>query len=116
MRARGSRGLALALLGLGSSACSGLMQLGAVKKAVEANYEHHYADAAASADYILATQNGTPDGLQELYLLKAEAYEGLGRKGEAIAIYRFVIQTYRESGAASQARGRLDALGVSCGQ
>ena len=116
MRARGLRGLALALLGLGTSACSGVLQLGAIKKSVENNYQHHYGEAVASADYILVSQDGSPEALQELYLQKAEAFEGMGRKGEAIAIYRFVIQSYRESAAAYQARGRLDALGVSCGQ
>ena len=112
MPSRGLRGLALALLGLGASACSGVMELGAVKKAVEDNYQHHYADAVAAADFMLVSQDGSPEALQELYLQKAEAFEGMARKGEAIAIYRFVIQSYRESAAASQSRGRLDALGV----
>jgi hypothetical protein len=106
-----ARGLAHRALGLGTSACSGLLELGAVKKAVVANYEHHYGDAVAAADFILARR--PPEAMQELYLQKAEASRvAQGRSDRHLSL---PDPDYRDSPAADQARGRLDTLGVSCG-
>ena len=114
-RARSVTSLALAALVL--AACNAnMVGRGALNQAVEGNYEHRYADAVHAVDPTLRDGDADPVILQELYLQKAEAFEGMSQKSEAVALYRLVIDKYPESGAAWQAKGRLDALDAPCGR
>ena len=107
------RRVAAALLALGLAACAGLAQKGAVLSASEEISEREYAKALEDAEFAISLEPD-PAVLPEAYLLKAEALSQMERKTEALAVYRFLIHAYPESGAAYQARGRLTELGESC--
>jgi tetratricopeptide (TPR) repeat protein len=90
-----------------------MAQQGSVLSALDAISERKYAKAVEDAEFAISLEPN-PVVLPEAYLLKAEALSQMERKTEALAVYRFLVHAYPESGAAYQARGRLAELGEPC--
>jgi len=111
---RAARATLLAL-SLALTACaSASIQRGAVLRSTGMIQESQFAAALADIDGAIPEEDAAPDALNELYMLRGEALEGLGRKEEAIAQYESLLRDDPSSAAAFQARGRLVQLGRRC--
>ncbi|HTO07660.1 MAG TPA: hypothetical protein VMR86_11475 [Myxococcota bacterium] len=108
------RKLAAAALCLALAACASTIQRGAAMHAQELLNDASYAEALSATQEFIYDDEGTPDALEELYLLRGQALEGLGRKSEAIELYHLLVRSHSGRAAAYQARGRLVDLGEPC--
>ena len=71
--------------------------------------EGNYREAIASAENALTLDRATPEIDAEANYLKGRSLEALGETHEALALYRYVAETYPTTVHGYQATGRLEA-------
>ncbi len=102
--------LLLALLPLLCS-CSSMAQKGAVDLAYSSYKKGDYVTALKRLSRAEAydSEMSSPRHA-ELLLLKGRCLEGMGNRGEATALYEYLIKTYPDNEFAARAKGRLEEL------
>lgn len=104
----------VAILLLGLLSCTGLSQRGNADRANGRLAKQDYQGALSIAEFTISQGDAAPEAKVRAYMIKGLSLEGLGRKGEAMGVYEFIIATYPKSVEAFQAKGRLSELGGLC--
>ena len=93
--------------------CGNMVKSGAIVEAQRALNKKNYNEALENTD--IAETFGDPSGEinAKLHYLRAQALEGLGRLGEAVHSYRYVVEQYSSSAYAGPSQQRLNALSSS---
>lgn len=93
--------------------CGNMVKSGAIVEAQSALNKNNYNEALENID--IAETFGDPSEAinAKLHYLRAQALEGLGRLGEAVHSYRYVVEQHSSSAYAGPSQQRLDALSSS---
>ncbi len=91
--------------------CSSMAQKGAVDLAYSSYKKGDYETALKRLSRAESYDNEMSNSRHaEVLLLKGRCLEGLGNRGEAAALYEYLIKTYPGNEFTARAHGRLDEL------
>jgi hypothetical protein len=93
--------------------CSNMMKSGAIVEAQNALNDNHYTNALESIDIAESFGELSKGNSVKLNYIWAQSLDGLGRLGEAIQSYRYIVKHHASSLYAELSQQRLDALNVS---
>ena len=110
MRQSLSSVLAIAVAAMILVACLGTSQTGNIARANSRYKGGDYVGTIELADFVLGQGPVNDEIGAQAGLLKASSLDALGRRQEAIAVYRYLVETYSDSVSGAQAAGRLAEL------
>lgn len=92
--------------------CGNLVKNGAIVEAQNALNSSHYAEALENTDIAESFGELSDSDTAKLHYLRAQSFEGLGRKDEAVFSYQYVVEQHGNSAYAGPSQQRLLALGA----
>lgn len=97
-------------VGLTVAGCMSMAQKGAMNLGYKAMDHHNYEDALRKFSQAEKYREATPAMEAEIMFQRGRCYEALGHRGDALGVYRFLVQKHADTSWAFQAKERLAEL------
>ena len=92
--------------------CGNLVKNGAIVEAQNALNSGNYAEALENTNIAESFGELSESDTAKLHYLRAQSFEGLGRKDKAVSIYQYVVEQHGKSAYAGPSQQRLVLLGA----